>query len=100
MPPGLSATSMLAFVSPWIADALYVSVAMMWLIPDRRIERVFAGPHEVAEKFPHGHAGVAGCHGRIQVDDVGIGLEALGKGAGDFVVSRLDEMVLSGPCAH
>jgi uncharacterized membrane protein len=30
----------LAFVSPWIAVALYVSVALIWLIPDRRIERV------------------------------------------------------------
>ena len=29
----------LAFVSPWIADALYVLVAMIWFIPDRRIER-------------------------------------------------------------
>ena len=29
----------LAFVSPWIADAIYVSVAMIWLVPDRRIER-------------------------------------------------------------
>ena len=29
----------LAFVSPWIADALYVGVAIIWLIPDRRIER-------------------------------------------------------------
>jgi uncharacterized membrane protein len=28
----------LAFVSPWIATALYVIVAVMWLIPDRRIE--------------------------------------------------------------
>jgi uncharacterized membrane protein len=28
----------LAFVSPWIALALYVTVAIMWLIPDRRIE--------------------------------------------------------------
>ena len=32
----------LAFVSPWIADALYVVVALMWLTPDRRIERVVA----------------------------------------------------------
>ncbi len=31
-----------AFLSPWIAGALYVSVALMWLIPDRRIERVLA----------------------------------------------------------
>jgi len=30
----------LAFVSPWISCALYVLVAMMWLIPDRRIERM------------------------------------------------------------
>jgi uncharacterized membrane protein len=32
----------LAFVNPWIAFALYVSVAVIWFIPDRRIERVFA----------------------------------------------------------
>ena len=30
----------LAFVSSWIASALYVVVAFFWLIPDRRIERV------------------------------------------------------------
>ena len=29
----------LAFVNRWIAYALYIAVAMMWLIPDRRIER-------------------------------------------------------------
>jgi len=29
----------LAFVSPWIASSLYAFVALMWLIPDRRIER-------------------------------------------------------------
>jgi len=28
----------LAFVGPWIATALYVVVALMWLVPDRRIE--------------------------------------------------------------
>jgi len=28
----------LAFVREWIADALYVAVALLWLIPDRRIE--------------------------------------------------------------
>jgi uncharacterized membrane protein len=27
-----------AFFSPWIAVALYVAVALMWFIPDRRIE--------------------------------------------------------------
>jgi uncharacterized membrane protein len=30
----------LAFVSPWISHGLYVFVALLWLIPDRRIERV------------------------------------------------------------
>jgi uncharacterized membrane protein len=29
-----------AFVSPWAAVAIYVLVAVMWLIPDRRIESV------------------------------------------------------------
>ncbi|MEO6991567.1 MAG: TMEM175 family protein [Candidatus Baltobacteraceae bacterium] len=29
----------LAFLSPWISDALYILVALIWLIPDRRIER-------------------------------------------------------------
>ncbi len=28
----------LAFVRPWIADALYIVVALVWLVPDRRIE--------------------------------------------------------------
>ena len=32
----------LAFVSPWISGALYVTVALMWIVPDRRIERVVA----------------------------------------------------------
>jgi uncharacterized membrane protein len=29
----------LAFVNPWLSFALYVTVAIMWLIPDRRIEQ-------------------------------------------------------------
>jgi uncharacterized membrane protein len=32
----------LSFVSPLLACALYVLVAVMWLIPDRRIERALA----------------------------------------------------------
>jgi len=28
----------LAFVNPWIAVALYVAIALLWLVPDRRIE--------------------------------------------------------------
>ncbi len=33
----------LAFVNQLISDALYASVTLMWLIPDRRIEERFAG---------------------------------------------------------
>ena len=29
----------LSFVAPWAAQAIYVIVALMWLVPDRRIER-------------------------------------------------------------
>jgi len=29
----------LAFVNLWISDALFISVTLVWLIPDRRIER-------------------------------------------------------------
>jgi uncharacterized membrane protein len=29
----------LAFVEPWMAEAMYAAVALMWLVPDRRIER-------------------------------------------------------------
>jgi uncharacterized membrane protein len=29
----------LAFVNQWISDALYVAVALIWLVPDRRIEK-------------------------------------------------------------
>ena len=31
----------LSFMHPWLGSALYVFVALMWLIPDRRIERAF-----------------------------------------------------------
>jgi len=34
-----------AYFRPWMACALYVVVAMIWLVPDRRIERVLAGEH-------------------------------------------------------
>jgi uncharacterized membrane protein len=34
---------MVAFVSPLIAIGLYTLVALLWLVPDRRIERVLAG---------------------------------------------------------
>jgi len=32
-----------AFVRPWIAWTLYVAVALLWFVPDRRIERVLMG---------------------------------------------------------
>ena len=30
----------LAFIAPWLSILIYVSVAVMWLIPDRRIENI------------------------------------------------------------
>ena len=32
----------LAFVAPWISHSLYAAVAVVWLVPDRRIERVLS----------------------------------------------------------
>jgi uncharacterized membrane protein len=29
---------LMSFVNQWVSDGLYVLVALMWLIPDRRIE--------------------------------------------------------------
>jgi hypothetical protein len=29
----------MAFVQPWVAYCIYILVALMWFIPDRRIER-------------------------------------------------------------
>ena len=37
------AAIILAFVSPWLSVALYVLVAVIWVVPDRRIERIVAG---------------------------------------------------------
>ena len=34
----------LSFVSSWVACGLYVLVAVMWLIPDRRIEQALTEP--------------------------------------------------------
>ena len=40
----LYATAILmAFWSHWVWQAIYVLVALLWLIPDRRIERVLSG---------------------------------------------------------
>ncbi len=39
----------LAFVSQWIACAIYAAVAAMWVIPDRRIEKLVARSDEHAK---------------------------------------------------
>jgi len=39
----------LAFVSRWVALALYVTVAIIWLVPDKRIERILIDPSAVPE---------------------------------------------------
>ncbi len=33
----------LAFVTPWLSCSIYVLVALLWLVPDRRIETILAG---------------------------------------------------------
>jgi uncharacterized membrane protein len=33
-----------AFIRPWISDALFVAVALMWLVPDKRLESRFNDP--------------------------------------------------------
>ena len=36
----------LAFVNPWISNGIFILVALIWLVPDRRIERVVENePH-------------------------------------------------------
>ena len=42
-PLGYAVAIGLAFVSPWLSIALYVSVALLWLVPDRRIESTVDG---------------------------------------------------------
>ena len=33
----------LTFFNEWVAEAIYVGVALMWLVPDRRIEKAMVG---------------------------------------------------------
>jgi uncharacterized membrane protein len=40
----------LAFVSRWISVGIYVFVALMWLVPDRRIESIYEGEEDRAER--------------------------------------------------
>jgi TMEM175 potassium channel family protein len=39
-----TAAVIIAFAAPWVSIGIYVLVALIWLVPDRRIERVL--PHE------------------------------------------------------
>jgi uncharacterized membrane protein len=39
----------LAFVEPWMALVPYAAVALMWLVPDRRVERYLAAHRELAD---------------------------------------------------
>jgi hypothetical protein len=40
----------LSFVAVWAADLIYVAIALTWLIPDRRIERVVGqAPRSMAD---------------------------------------------------
>jgi len=43
----------MAFVSPLLSGALYVAVALMWLIPDRRIERALEQDQARAQRAWH-----------------------------------------------
>ena len=37
-------------IRPWLAWAIYVAVALVWLIPDRRIERTLAERNQLTER--------------------------------------------------
>ena len=41
---------LLAFVSEWISIGIYVLVALIWFIPDRRIERALSEDHGSHQK--------------------------------------------------
>jgi len=42
----------LAFLNPWIAQAVYAFVALLWLVPDRRIERALASGESADGRHP------------------------------------------------
>ena len=45
----------LAFPAPWLACGLYAAVAILWLIPDRRIERALARRDDAQHEAGAGH---------------------------------------------
>jgi len=40
---GYAAAIALAFIASWISDGIYIAVALVWVIPDRRIAAVLRG---------------------------------------------------------
>jgi uncharacterized membrane protein len=44
----------LSFVDQWLAMAVYAGLALIWLVPDRRIERTVVGRRPGAEHVPEG----------------------------------------------
>ena len=40
----------LAFVNPWFGIAFYIAVALVWLVPDRRVERLFGGSAQAPDE--------------------------------------------------
>jgi uncharacterized membrane protein len=42
----------LSFADRWLGIAIYIAVALMWLIPDRRVERTLTGAHEDRGRIP------------------------------------------------
>ncbi len=42
----------LSFVNQWAGLAVYVVVALMWLVPDRRVERTLAATHDIGPASP------------------------------------------------
>jgi len=43
----------LSFVNRWPAVAIYAGVALIWLIPDRRLERTITGKADISQDPPH-----------------------------------------------
>ena len=41
-----------SFWQPWLAEALYVAVALIWLVPDRRIEATMSRRPEAPGSCP------------------------------------------------
>jgi uncharacterized membrane protein len=42
----------LSFADRWLGIAIYIAAALMWLIPDRRVERALTGAHEDRGRIP------------------------------------------------